>query len=725
MKYGDTLTAPPVVSLATPFKIPFLIPDQFAYNYLYAPPVPGLGALQFTSVKDSALQYIVLYEHDSNSTLVLPARYINKIGQLLPGNYSLLLVTKHNNTATLSHLQIKANGTVCANMKGLSFLSDDPLLMRLFRETDSLLLSKKSGFMLNDSNKAEVLPAFNSATATSFNGGPVSGNIHDEKGNNPVQFCTVGIIGYSNATTSDAAGNFNLGNIRPGKYVLRFSSLGYDSRDVEVSIVNKAAIVLRVKLTLGMQQLSQVVVTAYGTVRQARELGYSTANVSNAHVPSVNLQNGLQGKVAGLNTSTSNAGLFNNTRITLRGIRTLTGNNGALVILNGIIIPMNELSQVNEAEIIDVTIVNATEALLTYGAAGANGAILITTNPNKALRKDFRDYAFWEPNFQTDKNGDARFNVTYPDNVTGWNSIVFGMDKKARSGSASVFTKAFKPMIAQLNLPQFLVQGDSSMFISKAINYTDNAYTINTTFMLRGNEISKLQQELLPHASNIGEQMITAVTSDSIHASFALESTTGYRDGEERKIPVFKKGIEETIGMFSIMENDSSISFAASPLCKALNIYAANNALDLLLDELKHLREYPYACMEQVTSKMAGMDMEKSIFTLLKKPFRDQRQIDKLLKKLQKSQRYDGGWPWWENGKSNLQITNYIISTLLDHDENQLLETNIRNGLEYLYNQLNVGERYDELSILSTLSKGNYTMDYKFPDEEDQVRFSL
>ena len=116
-----------------------------------------------------------------------------------------------------------------------------------------------------------------------------------------------------------------------------------------------------------------------------------------------------------------------------------------------------------------------------YKRQAADGVIVIKTKA-KSSRTQFRDYAFWVPNFFTDKAGKGAIKIAYPDNVTGWKTFVLGMDKKRRMGKATIFTQAYKPMTAQLNKPEFLLQGDSSYFVTKLLNYTDDTYDVTARF---------------------------------------------------------------------------------------------------------------------------------------------------------------------------------------------------------------------------------------------------
>jgi TonB-dependent SusC/RagA subfamily outer membrane receptor len=127
---------------------------------------------------------------------------------------------------------------------------------------------------------------------------------------------------------------------------------------------------------------TEVVVTALGQTRQPRELGYAISKVKSQELTwakSVNVQNELTGKVSGLNVQTVNSGVFANTRITLRGIRSLTGNNQPLIVFDGVPVDIRFLSLMNPNDIREVTILKGTAGAAIYGPDGVNGAILITT----------------------------------------------------------------------------------------------------------------------------------------------------------------------------------------------------------------------------------------------------------------------------------------------------------------------------------------------------------
>jgi TonB-linked SusC/RagA family outer membrane protein len=207
----------------------------------------------------------------------------------------------------------------------------------------------------------------------------VSGQVRDDKGE-PVPFATVLEKNTKNATTADGNGNFSL-KIKQGAELV-FSAVGYNGTSIKAG--TGALIVIMPIKGSGLQEV--VVTTALGQQRQARELGYSTAKINAAELVqsrSVNLQNGLTGKVSGLNINTTNSGVFADTRITLRGIRSLTGNNQPMLVLDGVPLSLGFINSINPNDIENVTVLKSSSSTAIYGPDGVNGAIIITSKKGK------------------------------------------------------------------------------------------------------------------------------------------------------------------------------------------------------------------------------------------------------------------------------------------------------------------------------------------------------
>lgn len=123
----------------------------------------------------------------------------------------------------------------------------------------------------------------------------------------------------------------------------------------------------------GTQELTTVVVTSLGQVRQKASLGYCTVTVRSRELINanpVNLQNGLTGKVSGLVVQTTNSSVFADTRITLRGIRSLTGNNQPILVIDGMPATLEMISYINPNDISYVTVLKSSAATALYGPEG-------------------------------------------------------------------------------------------------------------------------------------------------------------------------------------------------------------------------------------------------------------------------------------------------------------------------------------------------------------------
>lgn len=203
---------------------------------------------------------------------------------------------------------------------------------------------------------------------------PITGAVKDSRGE-AIPFATITERGTKNAVTADASGQFTI--TADAVSTLVVSAAGFESQTV--SAANAGSVTLGFSSTTSM---TEVVVTAMGQQRQAKELGYSTTKVKAAELNQakvINLQNGLTGKVSGLNIQTVNNGVFADTRITLRGLRSLTGNNQPMLVVDGIPLALGYINSINPNDISDVTILKSASATAIYGPEGVNGAIVVST----------------------------------------------------------------------------------------------------------------------------------------------------------------------------------------------------------------------------------------------------------------------------------------------------------------------------------------------------------
>ena len=202
----------------------------------------------------------------------------------------------------------------------------------------------------------------------------VTGHVLDDTGK-PVPFASVKVKGSKKGIAAGQDGTFSI-QVAPGTKLV-ISSTAYDPIEATVSASGEVEVVLKPQSTA----LQAIVVTAFGVQRQAKELGYATATVSSKDInvaQPIDAVNGLTGKVSGLQVNTVNNQIFAPTRVTLRGNRSLTGNNQPLTIVDGAVF-YGDIGTLNPNDIVDINILKGAGAAAVYGSDASNGVIIITT----------------------------------------------------------------------------------------------------------------------------------------------------------------------------------------------------------------------------------------------------------------------------------------------------------------------------------------------------------
>ena len=279
------------------------------------------------------------------------------------------------------------------------------------------------------------------------------------------------------------------------------------------------------------------------------------------------------------------------------------------------------------------------------------------------LRTRFADHAYWVPLVLSDEKGEATFEVTYPDNVTSWKGWMVGMDEEKHSGKVSTLTQAYKPVMARLSLPRFLIEGDEAVGIGKAQNLTDSLYQVKTSYKL--NNEMKSQQSVDLERIQTEELPLSAKGLDSLTAEYTLEvPAEDFLDGEQRIVPVFRQGTEEAQGRFLALEEDTTFAYTFPPGLEQKQVYVQFDLLDVFLEEIEKLENYPHQCNEQIASKLKATLAREKIYETLDRPFEDKKEVRKLIRKLKRNQQSEGGWAWWSKGDQGLWMTAYVTQTL-------------------------------------------------------------
>jgi TonB-linked SusC/RagA family outer membrane protein len=209
----------------------------------------------------------------------------------------------------------------------------------------------------------------------------ITGNVTNEKGE-PIPGVSVNERGAHNYVMTDNNGDFKI-KISSPSATLVLSSINYATKEFRVSAGQqlKAALVTKPK------DLDDVVVVGYATQRR-RDLTGAVSSVSAAQIKDIPVNSALQaleGRLAGVNISTTEGGPGAAVTIKVRGGGSITQDNTPLYIVDGIQME-DALSNLSPQDIASVDVLKDAASTAIYGARGANGVVIITTKSGRVMK---------------------------------------------------------------------------------------------------------------------------------------------------------------------------------------------------------------------------------------------------------------------------------------------------------------------------------------------------
>lgn len=217
-----------------------------------------------------------------------------------------------------------------------------------------------------------------------------TGQVVDAKGE-PLIGVSILEVGTTNGTITDIDGNFTL-SVNEGA-TLEISYIGYKTQTLPVR-----AKLGQIVMKEDTEVLDEVVVTALGIKRSQKALSYNVQEVKGDALTAVkdaNFMNSLAGKVAGVQISSGATGAGGAARVVMRGMKSLTKDNNALYVIDGVPVfntgssggegqygsmgGSDAVADLNPDDIASVSMMTGPSAAALYGSAAANGVVLITT----------------------------------------------------------------------------------------------------------------------------------------------------------------------------------------------------------------------------------------------------------------------------------------------------------------------------------------------------------
>lgn len=205
-------------------------------------------------------------------------------------------------------------------------------------------------------------------------GKSVTGQVTDPNGE-PLIGVSVQVKGTKTGAITDFDGNFRLANVSEGS-TLVFSYIGYLTEEIRVGGGSEP---LKITLREDAQSLEEVVVIGYGSVKK-KDITGSVATVDAdalVAVPVASAVEALQGKLAGVQITTTEGSPDAEMKIRVRGGGSITQSNDPLYIVDGF--PVDNISDIPTTDIEDITVLKDASSTAIYGSRGANGVIIVTT----------------------------------------------------------------------------------------------------------------------------------------------------------------------------------------------------------------------------------------------------------------------------------------------------------------------------------------------------------
>ncbi len=708
-------------------------------RYMQTPIIQGRAGSLVVSPKSQnsypeiPVCYVLQFMSDSEITSVFPCSSF-RLNELNTGYYSLKVLFPGRQYMMIDSVFVKPDGINYYQLDNSQLKNDSAE----YESIIELLRIRASGDV-----SAISLTSQQNSNSKSNGAGVLRGMVNDAETGEPVPFCNVYIETEKQTfigAISDFDGAYLITNIPEGNWLVHFSSVGFNQTVYENVRIGKNSIVfLDAEIKQSTPCLSTCMIIENYSIMESREIMCMSTYVTGSSafpmsmsglsyyctdLPGVHLNVGGVFSTDGqLNTIRADHAEVYLDGARVRGSQTIPQE--SLLVIDGLVYSGNR-GALDQLQVARIDILSSEEAMEKYGEEGRKGVVEIRTiqgNPagkadqgtlidatflNEAekagsLRKSFSDVGFWQPDLVTDSKGHAEFEVVFPDDVTCWKSFCYAMTKDMQSGQTFDSIKSYKPLMAQLFVPLFLIEGDSSAVLGKILNYGPDSVDVTRFFKIAQQKYDKGPVIL----NRVVTDTMTIVATDSLNISYQMLRDDGYFDGEERTVPVFEQGLNRVSGNFYALNLDTTQQISIGELQTATTLYATANELDILNMEIRKVIDYRYECNEQMASKLKALLSEKKIAEMKGESFRRTREIDKLIEKLSLNMNGNGLWGWWNQSETNLWVSLYVLEALVEANQagHTIPDLNTSTGIliRYLEELDDFGTKLRVLNLLAVL----------------------
>ncbi len=335
------------------------------------------------------------------------------------------------------------------------------------------------------------------------------------------------------------------------------------------------------------------------------------------------------------------------------------------------------------------------------GMGGGGGAV------TPAVRREFPDTAFWQPEIVTDAGGEAVVTFTVPDSLTTWVLDLRGVTRDSRVGQAQAELVVAKPLLVRPVTPRFVVMGDHFPLAAVVHNNTGQRLDVQVQLQAPGflldDPAAALQSVSLEAGGRARVDWWGVVgDAESLEAQFSAQGGR-WSDAalpQWGALPVLRFSAPQTFASAGVLSAPGDVLEVVSlprtfpPEGGELQVEVAPSPAAAMLESLDALEHYPYECTEQTLSRflpnlMAYRALQEFGLQSPDLEARLQRTLDDGVQRLLRAQREDGGWAWWPSasgGDSDVYVTAYVLFGLKQAQQAgvSIPQERIRRAADYL-----------------------------------------
>ena len=284
------------------------------------------------------------------------------------------------------------------------------------------------------------------------------------------------------------------------------------------------------------------------------------------------------------------------------------------------------------------------------------------------LRQNFDALALWSPTVRTDGNGRAVVDIKLPDNLTRYRITAVSVDTGRRFGKTESTITAKQPLMVRPSAPRFMNFGDKVELPVVVQNQTDKDMAVDIAVRATNAELTGGKgKRVVVKANDRAEVRFPVSTVKAGTARFQFAVTSGkFSDAAEISLPVWTPATTEAFATYGTTDQNGAVIQPVTtpgevfPQFGGLEVTTSSTQLQELTDAFLYLTNYPYACSEQISSRMISIAAMRDVLSAFKaKDMPTAEQLNKYYARdieiLQSRQRNDGSFGLWKRDKERYE----------------------------------------------------------------------